>query len=494
MPVNEALETISRRLRKDDKLPVLPQILTKVREVTRDPQSSASDLAEIILKDQALTGKLLKIVNSSYYRQGTRKVTTVTQAIVVLGFENVRNITLAASVHDVLSRFMTQEMMVDFWAHSLATGVMAQMLAQKRGLPITEEAFVGGLLHDVGKLILAQYFPNEYGQVWRLMKPGPAYLHAERNVMSVDHVDVGVELASKWRFDETLTSCIRFHHDLGVAARDDRYQVARFVHYGNLLATGLFREVEGDRSAVLQGMFRQALPIVGVAGDVVQEMLSSVTERMEELAQCFDIPMKELPKLPPQFRAETVVAAEAAAQAASIATTDLQAELMRQQQWMAYLTSISEALVAEPGANKVLRTILEAATKGLGVERAVLATCDAQKGRVRVLLAEGEPVGPELLQFETPLSGNGILARAIVEGRSQNVPDTDLPVYAAMVAQDERRVLRSRALAAIPVRRKGQVVGALLADNPASGDAIPDKDIASLQVLANYVSIVLGRV
>ena len=157
------LKQIERKI-EEFGFPVFPQMLVQVQKVASDEHSSAQDLAEIILKDQSLTSKILSVSNSAYYGF-YGKVSTITQSIVVLGFDSVKNIALGLAVHNSLSSFMNDPSIKQFWEHSLATGVCAELLAEKMGYTPSEEALVGGLIHDVGKLLLFQFYPEEYAEV-----------------------------------------------------------------------------------------------------------------------------------------------------------------------------------------------------------------------------------------------------------------------------------------------------------------------------------------
>ncbi|MBI4612960.1 MAG: HDOD domain-containing protein [Planctomycetes bacterium] len=496
MAVAKSIEAISRRIQRDDHLPVLPQIVTRVREVAGDRDASASDLAEVILKDQSLTAKILRVVNSPFYRQYARKVTTVTQAIVVLGFENVRNITLAGTAQSVLSAFSDRRVLTDFWSHSLATAVAAQMVAQESRLPVTEEAFVGGLLHDVGKLLLASYFPEDYAGVLDDVRSGLTYLVAERRRLGTDHVEVGIELARKWRFDDTLETTIRRHHDMASLAPVDREPIPRIVAFSNLLTATLYRDVGPGRGVALEKLLLEGPSFVSLRSDALREMLSALRDRIEELAHCFGIEIGELPELPEDFG--TVRGAdreEKTRRPARDSERILRSEIERQQQWMGYVSKITEALVRETELRSILTLVLQAATRGLGAERALFVIRDAVGAKLRIAFAEGERAGPELKSFEEPLAMDaGLLARTVLEGKPHNVPDADDPLYGAPLSPREREILGSRAIATIPVKKKGQVVGVLVALNPRKGNPIPDGDVPSLLLLANYASLALERV
>jgi putative nucleotidyltransferase with HDIG domain len=178
----------------------------------------------VIKKDQALTSKVLKIVNSAYYGF-YRQIGNIDQAIVILGFNEVKNITIATSLiqtfHWNISQRINRE---KFWIHSLGCALIARSLCLAKLELNPEDAFVAGLLHDVGKIILYQYFPENYNTVLRIaQKQRRPLFEVCRDLMEIDHAEVGGMVAESWKFPPTLVNAIQFHHKPENAAPEDYY-------------------------------------------------------------------------------------------------------------------------------------------------------------------------------------------------------------------------------------------------------------------------------
>lgn len=206
------LQKIVNKLRD---IPTLPMVVTKIVEIVDSPDSSANDLNKVISMDQALTMKVLKLVNSAFYGF-PKKIETLTQAIVILGFNTVRSLALSISMIDFFSPKGTRHCLnyPEFWKHSISTSSLAKLLAKKSFPALSEEAFVAGLIHDVGIIVLDQFLPIEFSQVLNEVnnKKIPFY-DAEKFVIELTHCDVGRMLASKWNFPESLTAALAYHHD-----------------------------------------------------------------------------------------------------------------------------------------------------------------------------------------------------------------------------------------------------------------------------------------
>ncbi|MHC4606481.1 MAG: HDOD domain-containing protein [Planctomycetota bacterium] len=197
-------------------LRALPVVLSQILRLTASATSSVKDLAETLERDQALTARLLKLANSPLYGL-PRRIGTVRQAVSLIGFNGIRKMAVAARLIDEYRKGSRRAGLdrVEFWRHSLACGVLARDLARSAALPPeeVEEAFVAGLLHDIGKVILDEYFPADYGPVLREAAKEEKPLHvAESAKLGLDHTDVARLVLGNWRFPARLVAPIVRHH------------------------------------------------------------------------------------------------------------------------------------------------------------------------------------------------------------------------------------------------------------------------------------------
>jgi len=194
-------------------LPTLPLVAQKLREVMDDPLSSAEDAARVIEGDQSLAAKVLSLVNSAYYGL-PREITKISQAVPLLGFRAISHLALSISVihlfnEDDGGRFDREGL----WLHSIGCAVCAQKIAKKAGYPRPEDCFAGGLLHDVGKLVLDQFLHEELIAILEQTEKGAvSFLDAERKLLGIDHAVIGEWLARKWRLPLPAVVSIRHHH------------------------------------------------------------------------------------------------------------------------------------------------------------------------------------------------------------------------------------------------------------------------------------------
>ena len=201
-------------IEKIDDLPTLPRTVLQITGLVNDPKSSAKDLARVITDDQVLTVRLLKLVNSSFYGFPQR-ISTVTGAIVLLGFDAIRNLLLTTSVFDLFANRNRQKKRDQerFWDHSLGCAVGAKVIGNYLRHDKIEELFVSGLLHDIGKIVEMMFLPDEFSKIVAAVNRDNVLMTtAENNVLGYNHAEVGKLLAEKWNLPVKLVQVIAHHH------------------------------------------------------------------------------------------------------------------------------------------------------------------------------------------------------------------------------------------------------------------------------------------
>ena len=223
---------IRARVEGTTNIATIPDVVVKLRRMMDNPGTSAATIGEEISKDQVLSAKVLRLVNSGFY--GFRSpITTITQATVLLGFDVVKTLVLSASVLDILE--LMNKLLAGLWEHSLATARIANVLAERLRLPNPEEVAVAGLLHDLGKIIIAQRFPEEHRAICRLVERRECLMaDAEREVLGVQHSEVATWLLKKWALPSRLVFPVAFQNQFN-ASREfaDRTAV---IHLANVMA------------------------------------------------------------------------------------------------------------------------------------------------------------------------------------------------------------------------------------------------------------------
>ena len=228
--------TLEQVVSKVRDLPTLPLIVTELIATFDQADVSTGELAAKVSKDQALTAKTLRLANSSFYGLQC-KVRTIDQAIAVLGFDSVRALVTSAGI---IGTFGGAEAggfdLARFWRHAVGTALCAKSLARLTGRN-QEFAFVSGLLHDIGRLVLVTICPKEYDEAIAYRAAHDCeMLSAERAVLSIDHAVVGRALAEHWKFPELIRRAIANHH---TPAGQDLGDIASVVHVADAIVHAL---------------------------------------------------------------------------------------------------------------------------------------------------------------------------------------------------------------------------------------------------------------
>ncbi len=207
---------IDEAIAKIEDIPTISAILGEILQITSSEKSSLKDLSRLIYADQAIATKVLKMANSSFYGF-TQQVKSIDRAIVILGFDEVRSIAMAMSVFEsiYLKKGGAYYNRLRSWNHSMLCGFGTRILADMfiKDKELEAELFVGGLIHDIGKVIIDRYFPKEFAKILELVEQESLSIEfAEREVLSFDHALIAGNLLKKWKFPDQLRDMVIFHH------------------------------------------------------------------------------------------------------------------------------------------------------------------------------------------------------------------------------------------------------------------------------------------
>lgn len=199
---------------KINELPVLSQVTTRIIEMTNDPKTTTDQICDVLGQDQVIVSKALKIVNSAYYGL-PRKIATIKEAVTLLGTDTLRTLVIGASVYNTLEHLSTDRKVnvESMWRHSAACAAASRIIALRLGITGQEHAFVAGLLHDVGKIILLFAKPEEYSDIIADTASGVNLIETEKELLGFTHAEVGKIAAAKWNLPPLLVDVIGQHHD-----------------------------------------------------------------------------------------------------------------------------------------------------------------------------------------------------------------------------------------------------------------------------------------
>lgn len=233
-------KSILKTIENISSIPTLPTAIERITKLLQNPKTSAEEIGKAITTDQALATKVLKLVNSAFYGF-PGKISTITHAIVILGFSTIKNVVLTASIFDAFRKKGSGQEDFDleqFWLHSIACGAAAQSIAKFLGNNDKEECFIAGLLHDLGKIIVCQYLPDDFGKMLaNTKKKGILIYESEQELFDVTHQEVGAYITERWNLPKNLQYAVKFHHSPNPSR--EHYTITAIVHCADIFVRAL---------------------------------------------------------------------------------------------------------------------------------------------------------------------------------------------------------------------------------------------------------------
>ena len=254
-------------------LPTIPTVVRKLLEMCENPKVSLAEMATIIAQDPVLAAKILKVVNSPIYGFPGR-ISSLTQALLLLGLNVARGLLLGVSVLEIM-----QKSIAGLWEHSVGCAIVARIIARRRGLKDPEEVSVAGLLHDIGKVFLTLKFPDQYRQVVAEANTRVILIaEAEKASFGVTHADVEAWVGKKWNFPRSLVEQMAYHHQPGLSKH---YSVhTAIVHFSDILIRGRGFGFGGDK--LVPSVNDTAWQLLDLSDADIREILIEMEDALEQ--------------------------------------------------------------------------------------------------------------------------------------------------------------------------------------------------------------------
>ncbi|MBV5338872.1 MAG: HDOD domain-containing protein [Deltaproteobacteria bacterium] len=244
MDKNKMMERAEILVGAVDDLPTIPIVATKVLQLLDNPDVSVEEVADLMLTDQVMTARVMKLINSPVYKPA-QEITSLKRALVYLGLRHVRELALTTSVINAFDGTSGALELNAFWEHSFGVGMVSKIIAQKIGYQDLEKAYIAGIIHDLGEVFLSNFLREPFLEVLEYIKLHPVKLvDAEAELLGTTHCEIGLCMARKWNFPDAYCDVIAYHHNPGEATVDpilcaivnlsDLFCTVRELNYGGL--------------------------------------------------------------------------------------------------------------------------------------------------------------------------------------------------------------------------------------------------------------------
>ncbi len=506
---NATLDFLLRRMRHKSDFPALSDSVARIQRVANSEDDSISDLTHEILKDVALTNKLLRLVNSVHYAHASRgTISTVSRAVSLVGFNAVRNMALSLVLLDHLQdRQHASQMREEFLRAMMAGSVASELCATAQA---SEEAFIGAMFQNLGRMLCEFYFPEEAREVRDLVASGRLEGGEEAaalQVLGLGFEDLGVGVARVWELPESLQRCMR--KPLGSPMQRPPEQGVERLRWAaraaNEFASALLWNEPAQQEARLAEIAARYVRPLALSGPAIAEATLRARHKLVALAEALELhvepgtPAARLLTLPPPEG--EAAASDDALDHHELRATDtapLPAVLPSQaggavsvaqvnEVLAAGIQDVTQAMVESFQLNDVLRMILETMFRALGFRRMVFCLREAKTQVLTGRFGLGEGSEAAVRAMRVPLKAQGDLFAAVcLRGADTLINDTTDPRLQARLPDWYRTGLNAPSFLLLPLQIKGQTFALIYADQSAAGGiVVDDKALGLLRTLRN---------
>jgi HD-like signal output (HDOD) protein len=515
------LGRLLRRILDESDFPALSESVGSINRITASDREGVNELSNTILKDFALTSKLLKLANAAFYsRVGGGAISTVSRAVVILGFDTVRSIALSLILFDSLENRAQAQQLKEEFLKVLFAAMLARELAESAGVHDGEEAFIGAMLHNLGRMLVLFYFPAEMAAIRAHIAGGLSEGRATTEILGTSLEQLGIGVARHWGFPERLVQSMKILPAGRVrkAANDgDRLRIV--AGFSNALCESISDTPGAEhRSAMtrLAERFRDSVPLSveqlsAVMGNTLGELSRFAHAVNIDVAHsAFAVQAAEWAGLPPPEKApappeeaspaqvefgDAVLQEAVQAPATADVGTPRSAEAV-QARLTSGLQDVTNSLIDDSvSLNDILRMILETMYTGMGFEHVVLCIRDGKRNAMRGKFGFGEGAQALAHMFDFPLAAPpDVFLVALQNNADILISDIDSPKIASRIPAWFRRDVPARTFVLFPIVVKGKPVGLIYADRTQAGAiAIPEKELSLLKSLRNQAVLAIRQ-
>lgn len=511
------LDFLLRRMRHKSDFPALSESVSAINKLASSETESINKLSNSILRDFALTNKLLRLVNSAYYRPaGGGSISTVSRAVIVLGFETVRNIAITVLLFEHLQNKANANQLKEEFLRVNLAGILAKDLAAAAQMRDLEQAFICALFHNLGRLLSQYYFPEETDEIRRVVEQkNCSDDHGALQVLGISFEDLGIAIARQWGFPSLIVNTMR-KLDTGVlrrpATQEERLRVLAGMSSELCRAIGLTSDQRDKEMRKVLARFKEP---VALDDKTIEDTVQRAIVEVGEFARIIQLNLKQT-AFGRQLR--SFGNPEEADNTQSLLDDTLGETLLGQGDPLGYETNdpangpdaregdaqavltagiqdISNTLVDGFKLNDILRIILETMYRAMGFKRVLLCIKDAKANCMQGRFGFGPEANELARHFRFPLSFTpDIFHAATSRGVDILISDIDDPKIAPRIPEWYRKAASAKTFVLFPLNIKATPVALIYADKGEAGSiVIPEKELSLLRTLRNQAVLAIKQ-
>ncbi len=521
------MEFLLRRMRHKSDFPAISQAISAINKIAASDNESVSALSNVILKDFALTNKLLKLVNAAYYGQFGGSISTVSRAVVILGFDTVRNIAVTLVLLEHLQNKPQAAQLKDEILATLFGGVIARGLAPKCNIKDVEEAFICSMFHNLGKLLATFYFHEETVEIKKLLQQGSTTeRHASVSILGVTYEDLGIGIAKAWNFPDKIISSMREITEAKI--RKPQSEAEKFRLLSGLaselcqIASNTPVEEKGAQLKALSARYGEGIALSDkqlalAVGDAMREFLretsileldtrqSGFMKKISQWSGIADNAKTELQnsrvkeseggtELGDTAMQDTVLHSPEPAGPKDIDSAE-SARKAAQNILAAGIQDITNTLVDDYALNDLLRMILETMYRGMKFSRVLMCIKEGKHNTMNGRFGFGDDIDQVLKNFKFSLEYSpDVFHVSLNQGLDILIADIDAENIKSRIPDWYRKNVGAHSFILFPVMIKKSAVGLLYADNiHSSALSIQPEELNLLKTLRNQAVLAIKQ-
>lgn len=418
--INKMREIATKLLEETEvnKLPSLPHVLIKLLSACRDEDVSFDTVTDIINKDAGLCAKVISVANSPVYCH-TRNLTSFKHTLMYLGLDTIKSIAITASVQQFFSKYSSHKskFLKDFWKHALSCAVIARSLAKLTSYKCAEEAYLAGLLHDIGKLVLENNAHFDYSKIDHANHPSEELLLIEKQHFNISHDELGGMLLTRWDITDSISDAAKFHH-ADIEGIQEAHQLTKIINLANKLA---LNTTEQNNSP-----FEYAHRLFDISESLINDMVSNANEEVSKVARSLNIDIGN--------------------------DDNKQIELAQEVRDIAYSEG-SDLPLEENENNSIYASIQKCTMLLLGIRKSIVFTYDKNNNTISAPHTQALVENNFITDLTIPLNSNSLLSKSLSNNSILDSFTTKEPGKLTVVDQQLIGLLKSEGILCIPVKQ-----------------------------------------
>ena len=511
------LDFLLRRMRHKSDFPALSESVTAINKIANSETESINKLSNSILKDFALTNKLLRLVNSAYFRPaGGGSISTVSRAVIVLGFEAVRNIAITVLLFEHMQNKGNANQLKEEFLRATLAGILAKDICATAQMRDLEQSFICSLFHNLGRLLSQYYFPEESDEIRRIVdQKNCSEDQAALQVLAISFEDLGSAIAKQWGFPPLIIGTMRKMPSGQIkksSSQEDRLRILSSM--ANELCMVISQATPEAREKEMRKLMARFADAISLERKEIDETVKRAVEEVGDFARVIHLNLGQTAfgKQMRQFAlgGDGSTVAEEANAPDTMAGAQLnesglftgpdssegEEEVVDAQSVLtAGIQDISNTLVDGFKLNDILRIILETMYRAMGFKRVVLCIRDAKAGVMQGRFGFGPDANEVAKAFRFPLSFSpDVFHASTSKGVDILISDIDDPKIAARVPDWYRKAVPAHSFVLFPLNMKGNSIALIYADHDAAGGIdIPEKELSLLRTLRNQAILAIKQ-